>query len=148
MKTVLLKPQLLLSTLFFLVFSIGLSACSNTEKAKPEYKTIQTLNEQQVETGTVIAVNKVIIQPSSYNYRPNIGIAASSGGFRSIYGSVDLATLSRLFTNSGGAKTAQEIIIKKNNGQTVAITETTKDSFKAGDVVKILKQDGIARVIR
>lgn len=134
-----------------LSLSIGLNGCSNTTatlEKKP--KTIQTLNNQhKVELGTVVAIRDVQIKPETDNYgRPygNVGVSASSGGFRGIYGSIDLATIGRLFKNNT-AKKAQEIIVKKNSGETVAITQDIKDSFKQGDAVKILVSNGYAQVI-
>ena len=129
---------------------LGLSACSNNPPNK--YKTIQTLNNQQkVELGTVVAVRTFQIKPDANNsYRSpysNVGVAASSGGFRGIYGSIDLATLGRLFKNTTAAKIAQEVIVKKNNGETVAITQVFKENFKQGDAVKILVRNGNAQVI-
>lgn len=147
MKTPLYKFKLSFSIFLMLGLSFGLSACSNTEKAKPKYKTIQTLNQQQkVETGTVVSVRSIQINTQSYS-RPSFGVAASSGGFRGIYGSVDLATLSRFLGNNKTTE-AQEIIVKKSAGNTVAITQVTKEKFKQGDKVKILQRDGQSVVVK
>ncbi len=132
---------------------LGLNACSNNaNNTKNKPKTIQTLNKQQkVELGTVVAVRTIQIKPSENNtyVSPygNIGVSASSGGFRGIHGSIDLATLGRLFKNNSETKTAQEIIVKKNSGETVAITQELKENFKQGDSVKILIRNGNAQVI-
>lgn len=134
---------------------LSLSACTNnanTTNNKSKPNTIQTLNNQQiVETGTVIAVRTLKIKPNANNSygRPygNVGVSASSGGFRGIYGSVDLATLGRLFKGATAAKTAQEVIVKKSTGETVAITQPFKESFAKGDSVKILVRNGNAQVI-
>jgi len=146
-----------ISTKFVLVIAalgliLGLSACSNNVPNKPKPKTINTLNnQQQVELGTVVAVRTIQIKPDanrSYGSPfSNIGLSASSGGFRGIYGSINLATLGRLFKNTSAAETAQEIIVKKNNGETVAITQVFKENFKQGDAVKILIRNGNAQVI-
>lgn len=147
MNNFLFKTPILFSTVLVLGLSFGLSACSNNENAKPKYKTIQTLNQQHpVETGTVVSVRTVQIQPEAINSYGNVGVAASSSGFRGIYGSIDLATLGRIFKNTTGPKTAQEVIVKKNNGQTVAITQVAKETFNRGDSVKILVRKGEARV--
>ncbi|MEH6457193.1 MAG: hypothetical protein V7749_12760, partial [Cocleimonas sp.] len=103
---------------------LGLSACSNNAPKKPKYKTIQTLNnQQQVETGTVVSVRTIQVKPdANKSYGSpygNVGVSASSGGFRGIYGSIDLATLGRLFKGATATKTAQEIIVKKSTGETV-----------------------------
>lgn len=147
MKQPSIKPKVVLSLFLILGFSFGLSACSNTEKAKPKYKTIQTLNEQQkVETGTVVSVRNILVNPPNYR-RPSIGVAASSGGFRGVYGSIDMDTLSRLFGNNKATK-AQEIIVKKSSGDTVAITQVSKEIFTQGEKVKILLRNGQSIVVK
>ena len=144
----------LLSRSVFVVTVIGLmlslSSCSNTI-GKEKTKTTQTLNKQQkVEFGTVVAVRTVQIKAdtkTSANPYGNIGVSASSGGFRGIHASIDLATFSRLFKNNTEVKTAQEVIVKKSIGETVAITQAFKENFKKGDTVKILVRNGYAQVI-
>jgi len=145
-----LSKLLFIGAIMALFFSI--SACSNTPK-KPKYKTIQTLNQQQkVEYGTVLAIRTFKInsdtQSASASPYGNIGVAASSGGFRGIYGSIDLATIGRLFNKASSTKTAQEIIVKKSSGETVSITQLQKQNFKQGDRVKIVIRNGNAEVIR
>jgi len=145
MKLLLNKPRVLLSSLLFITFAFGLSACSNSEKpkAKPKYKTIQTLNQQQkVESGTIIAVRDVAIPKERVNSYSNIGVVASSSGHGGIYGSIDLGTLSRLFKKDPTPQLAQEIIVKKRDGQTIAITQVSKEIFKKGENVNILLRDG------
>jgi len=147
MKQLSIKPRVLLSFFLILGLSFSLSACSNTEKAKPKYKTIQTLNEQQkVETGTVVSVRDVQIQQRHHS-RPSIGVAASSGGFRGIYGSVDVGTLSRIF-GKNQSNDAQEIIVKKSIGDTIAITQVSQEKFRKGDIVKILRRGDKSFVVR
>lgn len=135
--------------LLMLGLMLSMSACSNTAE-NTTTKTNQALNQHKVELGTVVAVRMIEIKPDANrpNYPlSNVGIAASSGGFRGIYGSIDLATFSRLFKNNSETKTAQEIIVKKNNGETVAITQAFKETFKQGDAVKILVRNGYAQVV-
>lgn len=147
MKQPSIKPKVILTLFLTLGLSFGLSACSNTEKAKPKYKTIQTLNEQQkVETGTIVSVRNINIEPRHHS-RPSIGVAASSGGFRGIYGSIDVGTLSRIFGNNKTTE-AQEIIVKKTSGDTIAITQVSKEKFKQGETVKILLRNGKSIVVR
>lgn len=145
------NASLFFSSCLILALSFALSACSNPVKSnvndKPKYKTIQTLNQQQkVETGTVISVRSIQIKPPNYS-RPSIGIAASSGGFRGVYGSIDMATLGGLFTKEKTTN-AQEIIVTKANGNTVAITQVSKEKFTKGESIKILQRDGKSIVIK
>lgn len=148
MKKFISKKPIHLTLLLIIGLSIGLSACSNSNKvkAKPKYKTIQTLNEHPVESGTVVSARNIQIQETANSYG-NIGVTASSGGFGGIYGSIDLASLGRLFDNSPRTRTVQEVIIKKNNGQTVVVTQKNIEAFKQGDLVKILHRNGESLVI-
>lgn len=143
-----LKAPLMMITL--LSFFLCINGCSNN--AKNSTQTKQTLNTQQkVEFGKVVAVRMVQLKPdhnhSNNHILSNVGVAASSGGFRGIYGSVDLATLGRLFNNNSKTNTAQEIIVKKTTGETVSITQPFKENFKQGDNVKILIRNGYAQVV-
>ena len=147
MKEFLCKTPFHLTLLLILGLSIGLSACSNTTKAKPKYKTIQTLNEHPIETGTVVSVRTIQIPQEAINSYGNIGVSASSGGFSGIYGSIDLATLGRIFSNKPNTRTFQEVIVNKHNGQTVAITQVPREAFRKGDAVKILIRNGESQVI-
>ena len=138
-------PTQVFSTLILFVFLLCVSACSNSAKhSNSENQSIQ--NQQKVELGTVVAVRKVEIPPEEIDSYGNFGISASSGGFHGVYGSVDLATLRKIFRNNSSNRIAQEIIVKKASGETVAITQNLKESFKAGEAVKILSQRGKAKV--
>lgn len=154
-----MKPQHLLTSqkhgiyaALMLITAISLSACSNNQPTQPQqqkYKTIQTMNQpQRVETGKVIAVSDVT--PARQNLSPfsHIGISASSSGFRGIYGAINLASLGHLLNHGkSGAKT-QQIIVKKANGETIAITQLAQQTLKKGDTVNILQRHGKTHVIR
>ena len=133
-----------LSTL--LIFIVSLSACSNNAKNTTNTNN-KAVNQQTVETGTVVSARTIKIEPQEYGpYGANVGVSGGSGGV-GVFGSIDLVTLGRLFKNVTGPKIAQEVIVKKSNGETVAITQKAKETFKAGDKVKILLRNGEARVI-
>ena len=128
---------------------LNLSSCSN----KVENNKINTPNpnqalnkQQKVELGTVVSIRIFEVKADSNPYG-NIGVSASSGGYRGVHASIDLATIGRTFNNTTTAKTAQEVIVKKSTGETVAITQPFKENFKKGDAVKILVRNGYAEVI-
>ncbi len=131
---------------------ISISACSNNtvenQAAKTSEKDATIGQIQTVEAGTIVAINTYTIQPERIRSYGNVGVGIGSGGYRGIYGSVDVGTLARLFRNATGPKKAYEIIVKKTTGETVAITQLQNDNFKKGDAVKILLRNGEARVIR
>ena len=124
-----------------IIFFLSLTACSSN----PANNQLGKL--QNVETGTVINVTTVKIIPERINSYGNVGVGIGSGGYRGIFGSVDVGTLARIFRNATGPKIAQEIIVRKTNGEVVAVTQASKTLFKQGDRVKILLRKGQAEVI-
>jgi len=56
-------------------------------------------------------------------------------------------SIGRLFANNNTV-TAQEITLRKNNGQVVAITQVSAEKFSPGEFVKILVSNGKALVTR
>ena len=129
--------------LFSMIF-ISLSACSNNQKAS----TGAIANVQKVEMGKIVSVKTVSLSSEKINSYGNVGVSVGSGGHSGVYGSVDLSTLGKLYRNATTPTTAQQLIIIKSNGETVAITQpTSKEGFKIGDSVKLLLQNGKAKVI-
>ena len=165
------KPSLML--LMQLCMMLSLTACSTTPKptskasAKVSHKTghKHVLNKQEkVEFGEVLSVKLLDIpadalhgnshsknhgkKNTNNNVLNNVGITVGSGGYRSIHGSIDIATLGGLFGHSSNKHKVQELIIKKNTGETVSITQTLNPQFKKGDNIKILSRNGKAHVVR
>jgi len=123
---------------------ISLSACSNNNTAN----TSNITNMQKIEMGKIISVKTVAVKPEDINSYGNVGISVGSGGHSGIYGSVDLATIGKLYRNATKPSTAQQFIVTKDSGETVAITQpSSEEVFKNGDSVKILLEDGKAKVI-
>ena len=122
---------------------ITLSGCSSKKTVVPTGKAV---NMQKIETGTVVSVKTIAIKPETTT-RPygNVGISIGSGGRSGVFGSVDIG---RIFRNSTKPTTALRLIINKSNGEMVAITQAvSKENFKQGDTVKLLIENGKAKVI-
>jgi len=139
-----------IKTVLILLITINsLIACSTNNKATRNDNTnIQLGTLKKVDFGTVISVKNISIKPTKTEAprsTGNIGVNVGSGG-TGIYGTVDVATLTRLFSENK-PKTVQEIIIKKEFGDLVVVTQDTKDVFKKGDKVKILSRNNKAIVI-
>jgi len=133
-----------LGTLLILVSILSLSACSNNKTASTKSIT----NMQKVETGKIVSIKTIAVKPEEINSYGNIGVSVGSGGHSGVYGAFDLATLGKVFRNATKAKTAQKFIIKKSNGEMIAITQAnSKEIFNVGDTVKILLKDGKAKII-
>lgn len=136
-----------LVTVLIITSFLTLSACSNNKTATTA-GTGKIENMQKVETGTIVSVKTIALKPEEINSYGNVGVSVGTGGSSGVYGSVDLATIGKLYRNATKPTTAQQLIIKKENGETVAITQAaSKEVFKAGDAVKLLIQDGKAKVI-
>lgn len=135
-----------LSLSMLLFAAVTLSACSNSNTNSTSNS--QVKNIQKVETGKIVGVKTVKLKPEEINSYGNVGVGVNTGGKGGIYGSVDLATIGKLYRNATKPSTAQQIIVTKANGETIAITQpATKEVFKVGDAVKLLIVDGEARVI-
>ncbi|GAA0401241.1 hypothetical protein GCM10009133_07590 [Cocleimonas flava] len=138
---------------FYALSLLIISACSSsssttTDSAKSKVDdAIPVSVEQKIETGIVLAVRIIEVAPEPIHSYGNVGVNVDSSGTSGIQGSIDLKTLSTLYRNATKDKTAQELIVKKDMGETVAITQSTKEIFKVGDRIKVLKRDGKAVVI-
>jgi len=137
-------------TLLILFFTLTtLSACSNntSNKTVSSDATKSSLKKQNtIETGTVLAVKSVFIKPETL--RPRVGVSIGSGGYRGISGGFDVGNVVRVIRDSNKPKYQQEIVVKKTNGDTISITQVTREQFKKGDQIKlILLSNGEARVI-
>ncbi len=131
---------------------LGLSACSNNKTAPTKNDTLQNnttiKNVQPIATGTIISINTIVIKPEKIDSYGSVGVSVASGGHSGVYGAFDLATLGKVFRNATKPKTAQRFILKKSNGEMAAITQaTSKETFKIGDSVKLLLENGEAKVI-
>jgi len=137
------------TALLLLITLSGLAACSTSNKtARNDNTNIQLGTLKKVEFGTVVSVKNISIKPTrteAPRSTGNIGVNVGSGG-TGIYGTVDVATLTRLFSENK-PKTVQEIIIKKEFGELVVVTQDTKEVFKKGDKVKILSRNNKAIVM-
>ncbi len=146
------KVSLYIFCLISLLAFNGCSGFSNTASSnatKPVATTVtNTLNvEQKIENGVVLAVKAVNVPAEPIQSYGNVGVVLNSGGSSGIQGSVDLKTIGTLYRNLTKNRAAQEIIVKKETGETVAITQSRKDVFKVGERVKILKRGTKAVVV-
>lgn len=123
--------------LFLLTFSV--SACST--------QTTNTRIDPQLvkSVGTVISVKSTYIKGETL--RPSLGGYIGSGGYRGVYGGIDVGNVVRTVRDANSPRYSQRIIIRQANGDTVAITQISREPFKVGDPVKIVLLNGEARVI-
>ena len=166
----LIRKNLLLMTIAGLM--LNLTACTNSSSNNNNTGSVQNSN-QQVEAGVVLSVRDVTVNANSHevnnlyannnnnnnndNTINNINTVANSAGLNNLFGSVDVISLGRLFVNNNnnnnnnhnnGNINAQEITVRKNNGQAVAITQASSQRFSPGEYVKIVVSNGKALVTR
>lgn len=152
------------STLLFVTL-FGLSACSNNKTASTNASTankkIQNSekvggwqknkplsNMQKIEAGKIVSIKIIPVKPEKIDSYGSVGVSVGSGGHSGIYGAFDIATLGKVLRNANKPKTTQQFIIQKTNGEMVAITQApTKETFNIGDSVKLLLENGRAKVI-
>ena len=115
-----------------------LSACSTTN--------INTRADKQgTQTGTVLAVKATYIKPETLH--PNIGVSIGSGGYGGVYGGFDVGNVVRAARDANSPNYRQVITVQQSNGETVAISQISRQAFKPGDHVKLILVNGEARVI-
>lgn len=132
----------LIIPIFFLIFSV--SGCSSNPSSTADNKHIN--NHIKTETGTVLAVKSIYIKPETL--RPNVGVSIGSGGYRGVHGGFDVGNVARVIRDANKPRFKQDITIRKTNGETIAISQISRELFKQGDQVKlILISTGEARVI-
>lgn len=128
-----LNFKLLLSALICL----SLTACTTNTASTPSKGNIQ-----KVEQGTITQIKKVATTNNSNPLGSSIGMNVGSGG-AGIYGAVDVT---KIFAAMTKPTHQLELIVKKHNGELVAITQSLGGNFKVGDKVKILLRNGLAVV--
>jgi len=120
-----------------MLLSIHLLGCSNKQA---------TSNVQKVETGTVVSAKRIIIQPKPVAPNANVGVSVGTGGHAGVYGSVDVATIGRILSRPK-PRIMQEVIVRRDNGSLVAITQIEMEPFYKGDKVRILLRGNQAKVV-
>ena len=129
-----------LKDLSILLIYCFISACSST--SSPNDSAMGSL--QKVELGTITQVKKI---PTTKDADPSlgssVGVTIGSGGHTGIYGAFDIGKI----VSALNKPTHQlELMIKKQNGTLVVVTQPLGGNFKVGDKVKILLRNGLAIV--
>ncbi len=100
-------------------------------------------NIQKVEQGTITQIKKIAIARDSNPLGSSIGVSVGSGGHAGVYGAFDMG---RIFSAMTKPTHQLELIVKKQKGGFVAVTQPLGGNFKVGDNVKILLRNGLAVV--
>ena len=100
-------------------------------------------NIQKVDVGTIIQFKEIPIRDDSDSLGTSVGVSVGSGGHAGIYGAFDLG---KIFSALNKPTKQLELMIKKQNGDLVVITQPLGGNFKRGDKVKILLRNGRSMV--
>ena len=100
-------------------------------------------NIQKVEQGTITQIKKIATTKDSNPLGSSIGVSVGSGGHAGVYGAFDIG---RVFSAMTKPTHQLELIVKKQKGGFVAVTQPLGGNFKVGDKVKILLRNGLAVV--
>ena len=136
--------------------ALALAACA-TSKSGNVYTRDQARREMSVRTGVVESVREVTMEGTKSGVGAVAGGVAGGvagshvgGGNGQIVGAVFGAVLGGL---AGAAveegvtkKNAQEITIKLDNGQLIAVVQEAGELFSPGEPVRVLSGDGATRV--
>lgn len=118
---------------------LSLVACTaNTTTTNDKMGSIQ-----KVEQGTITQIKKVAATRDSDSLGSTIGVSMGSGGHAGVYGAFDIG---RVFSAMTKPTHQLELMVKKQNGEIVAVTQPLGGKFKVGDKVKILLRNGLAVV--
>ena len=114
---------------FCLISLMTFSGCSSLSSSSLEEEDhpAPVSVEQKLQPGIVLGVRIIEIKPEPVHSYGNVGVTYDSSGTSGIQGSVDLKTIGTLYRNATKDKTAQEIIVKKDMGETVAITNNQRN---------------------
>ncbi len=100
-------------------------------------------NIQKVELGTITGLKTVATTKNTDSLNSSVGVSVGSGGHTGIYGAIDI---SKIFAALNKPAKQLELLIKKQNGDFITVTQPLGGNFKVGDKVKILLRNGLAVV--
>ncbi len=129
-----------LKILLLMLICYFISACSSTSSTNDAL----TGRIQKVELGIITQVKKIpVTQNTEASLGSSVGVTIGSGGHTGVYGAFDIGKI----VSALNKPTHQlELMIKKQNGTFVVITQPLGGHFKVGDKVKILLRNGLAVV--
>lgn len=148
--------KLLLVSSLVAVLGLGVVGCSSTPSSGT-YDRTQAGTLQKVQYGTVTSVRNVLIE----NEQSGVGTAAGGiiGGVAgseigegkgrvvgSVLGSVLGGVVGSKIDKNVQTKQGIEVTVRLRDGNTVAISQLADERFRVGDSVKVLTNNGRARV--
>jgi outer membrane lipoprotein SlyB len=121
-------------TLLLVLLATLLTACSVNQSTKT---TVGQL--QKTEVATIIQLKEISTTNDSDLLGSRMGVSIGSGGYKGIYGSFDLG---KIFSALSKPTKQLALMVKKQNGEIIAIKQPLNNHFKVGDKVRILQRNG------
>ncbi|HEC05024.1 MAG TPA: hypothetical protein ENI84_02355 [Thiothrix sp.] len=146
-------------SLTILIGSTVLLGCSSTSAPVTEEKagTIKRERIVEVQTGMVTGVKKVTVLGKRNSAGNTVGrtVGSIAGGTLGVgYGSVAGSIIGGVLGGVAGSsadkelqkKAGLEISVRLDTGQRVTVTQLAEESFRSGDRVKLIMEEGQAHV--
>lgn len=136
--------------------TVALSGCAGSQSGSA-YSRSQTRGEMQVRMGVIESVRTVTIEGT----QSGVGVVAGGvvGGIAgsnvgqgrgstvgSVLGAVLGGVAGQAIEERASKKDGQEITIKLDSGQIIAVTQEADEQFRAGERVRVLSGSGVTRV--
>ena len=142
--------------LVVLFISVALAGCA-TSKSGDVYTRDQARREMRVRSGVVESIREVTMEGTKSGVGGLAGAAVGGvagsqigGGNGQIVGAIFGALLGGLagsaIEESATKKNAQEITVRLDNGQLIAVVQEAGEYFNPGERVRVLSGDGSTRV--
>ncbi len=133
-----------LKIVFFLVSLVGLAGCGTVAGlGSKDYQRNQVRGEQSVRVGVIDSVREVNIEGT------RSGVGAATGGIvGAVVGAVAGGVAGAMTEQAVTKQKGLELTIRLDNGQYIAVTQATDETFLVGDAVKVLGSGNGSRVTR
>jgi outer membrane lipoprotein SlyB len=149
-------PKMLTLSSLVIFSSIALTACSSAPSSST-YPRAQAGKIHQVTMGTVTGIRKVLIEKDHTDVGTSTGVAlggiagSTAGEGRgkaaaSVVGAVVGGIIGSNIDKRVQTQPGYEITVRLQSGKTVAVTQLADEAFNIGDQVKVLENNGLARV--
>lgn len=124
------------------------SGCASHPGSGPKaevYETVQAHQQVSVERGVIIQMKRVTIKGTTTGAVTGGGLGSIAGAFLTRNANGYTKTLVSSLTALGGSLAGAEatsgngyqLIVKKENGQSISIAQVSKESFRIGQIVLI-----------
>lgn len=147
-------------TLAVLLLVALVTGCSGLNRSGTMYHTGETLQQQRVVFGTVLAVTDVRIAQQQSSYVGGAlgaiaggaalsGVGGGSGNTAAIVaGAIAGVAAGHLAERAATTRAGQEIVVKLDDGRTVSVVQPASQRFNVGDNIRVVGTSQDMRVVK